>query len=198
MILFKLLLMAIIGALIGWMTNIIAIKLLFRPLKPLRLPFITIQGLIPKRHVEIIHSVAQVVEKELLNMEEIFTTFIEKMDKKAILAMLESHICEAVIKNLPALMRSFSGTVERYVHDVIEREGDRLLSEVSEALLHKAVDQVSIADLVEKRLLSYDIEKIESIIIKLSKTELVQIERLGGILGFIVGFVQGLIVLYVL
>ncbi len=198
MIITKLILMSLIGALIGWLTNIIAIKLLFRPLQPINLLFFKIQGLIPKRHAEIVHSVAVVVETELLNMEEIFDTFIQKMDKQAILETLEQHIGEAILNNLPGLMKSFSGTIKQYVHEVMAREGDRLLSEVTENLLHKAVDEVSIAELVEQRLLSYDLEKIEQIILQLSKRELVQIERLGGILGFIVGFVQGLIVLYVL
>ncbi len=198
MILTKLLIMSVIGALIGWLTNIIAIKLLFRPLKPVNLLFFKIQGLIPKRHAEIVHSVAQVVENELLSMEQIFDTFIQKMDKEAILATLELHIGEAILNNLPGLMKSFSSSIKKYVHEVMAREGDRLLSEVTENLLHKAVSEVSIADLVETRLLSYDIEKIEQIILQLSKRELVQIERLGGILGFVVGFVQGLIVLYVL
>ncbi len=198
MIILKLLIMSAIGALIGWTTNVIAIKLLFRPLKPIKILFFEIQGLIPKRHSEIVHSVAQVVEKELLNMEQIFDSFIEKMDKEAILETLELHICNAVVKNLPSLMRSFSGTITKYIHEVIENEGDRLLSEVTEGLLHKAVNEVSIADLVEQRLLTYDIEKIEDIILQLSKKELVQIERLGGILGFVVGFVQGILVLYVM
>ncbi len=198
MIILKLLLMSVIGALIGWMTNIIAIKLLFRPIEPIKILFFEIQGLIPKRHAEIVHSVAQVVEKELLNMEQIFDTFIEKMDKETILETLELHICNAVVKNLPGLMRSFSGTITKYIHEVIENEGDRLLSEVTEGLLHKAVYEVSIAELVENRLLTYDLEKIEDIILQLSKRELVQIERLGGILGFIVGFVQGVLVLYIM
>ncbi len=198
MIFTKLLIMSVIGALIGWLTNIVAIKLLFRPLQPINLLFFKIQGLIPKRHNEIVHSVAVVVETELLNMEEIFDTFIEKMDKKAILETLEQRISEAILKNLPGLMKSFSGSIKKYVHEVMAREGDRLLAEVTENLLHKAVTEVSIAELVETRLLSYDIEKIEQIILKLSKRELVQIERLGGILGFVVGFVQGLVVLFVL
>ena len=38
------------GAIISWFTNVLAIKMLFRPIKTFRIPLlnITIQGLIPK------------------------------------------------------------------------------------------------------------------------------------------------------
>ncbi len=195
---YKLILMSLVGGAIGWLTNIIAIKLLFRPLQPVNLLFFKVQGLIPKRRVAIVHSVAEVIEKELLDMEQIFDSMIEKIDKQAILEKLEVRIVEALVSNLPSLMQAFSSSIERYVHEIIEQKGEALLNEAAEHMLHKVVTEVSVAELVEGRLLSYDVEKIESIILQLSKTELVQIERLGGILGLIVGFVQGLLVLYVM
>lgn len=60
----------IVGAVIGYITNGIAIKMLFRPLKPIyigkiKLPFTP--GMIPKERDRIAQSVAQVVGKELLD-----------------------------------------------------------------------------------------------------------------------------------
>ncbi|HHT66442.1 MAG TPA: DUF445 family protein, partial [Clostridiales bacterium] len=47
--------MIIVGALIGWFTNYLAVKMLFRPIRPWRIPLtkIELQGLIPKRREEI-------------------------------------------------------------------------------------------------------------------------------------------------
>jgi len=49
----KLLILAIIGGIIGWITNLLAIKMLFRPFHPINIPLINlkIQGLIPKRRI---------------------------------------------------------------------------------------------------------------------------------------------------
>ena len=49
------LILTIVGGLIGWITNILAIKLLFRPIKPVKIPILNIEilGLIPKRKKEI-------------------------------------------------------------------------------------------------------------------------------------------------
>ncbi len=189
--------MALIGGAIGWTTNIIAIKLLFRPLKPTKiLGLFTIQGLIPKRREEIAKSVAKTIETELLDLEHVLDKVIESMDKKAVLASLELKIGEVIINNLPGLMRSFSSSILNYLHEMLEKEGDQLLTEMTEVLVHKAVDKISISDIVEEKILAYDVEKLESIIIDLAKKELVQIERLGGVLGLIIGLIQGAIVYY--
>ena len=57
------LILTIVGALIGWITNILAIKLLFRPLKPIKIPFtpFVILGLIPKRRSELAKVIGEVV-----------------------------------------------------------------------------------------------------------------------------------------
>ena len=66
-IIIKLFLIVGIGAMIGWITNYIAIKMLFRPYKEMNFLFFKIQGLIPKRRSEIAVSIADTVQKELIS-----------------------------------------------------------------------------------------------------------------------------------
>ena len=77
-----------IGVLIGWFTNYLAIKLLFRPYKEINLLLFKIQGLIPKRKDEIVENIAEVVEKELISISDI----TEKIQ--------DAHIDEEVIDGL--------------------------------------------------------------------------------------------------
>lgn len=195
-----LLTMAFIGMLIGWMTNVIAIKLMFRPIKPIRVPVVhyVIQGLIPKRHAEIAKSVADTVEHELLDLEILLDRMIESMDKKATLMYLEDKLTKVVLDNLPGIMQAFSGKIINYIHEMIEKHGDQLLIDITEALIHKATQEVKISAIVEEKILAFELEKLEDIIIALAKRELKQIEVLGGVLGGVIGLVQGLLVLYVL
>lgn len=67
-----------IGALIGGLTNLLAIRMLFRPLTPIRLgnwqlPFTP--GLIPKRREEIARNVGQIVEQHLFTSSALRHTF---------------------------------------------------------------------------------------------------------------------------
>ena len=69
----KLLLPPLIGAVIGYCTNYIAVKMLFRPYRPIRigkwtLPFTP--GVIPKRKPELAHAVGNAVGKSLLGENE--------------------------------------------------------------------------------------------------------------------------------
>lgn len=68
----ELLIGPLVGGLIGYITNGIAIKMLFRPLKPIyiggkRVPFTP--GIIPKERDRIARTIGQVVGKELINQE---------------------------------------------------------------------------------------------------------------------------------
>ena len=69
------LIMVSVGTLIGWFTNYLAIKLLFRPYKEVNLLFFKIQGLIPKRRDEIAENISEVVEKELISLDDIAEKF---------------------------------------------------------------------------------------------------------------------------
>jgi uncharacterized membrane protein YheB (UPF0754 family) len=60
------------GAIIGFVTNVLAIKMLFRPLRPyylfgLRIPFTP--GILPRERVRLAESIGAMVERELLTAE---------------------------------------------------------------------------------------------------------------------------------
>ncbi|MCL1958995.1 MAG: DUF445 family protein, partial [Spirochaetes bacterium] len=62
----------IVGCFIGYITNVIAIKLLFRPLKEIRilgvrLPFTP--GILPRQRFRLAQSIGGMVERELLTAE---------------------------------------------------------------------------------------------------------------------------------
>lgn len=85
----------LVGAVIGYITNGIAIKMLFRPLNPIiiggyTLPFTP--GVIPKEKKRIAKSVGTVVSRELLN-EEVFKGALLKPEiEEAIKAKVDHYI----------------------------------------------------------------------------------------------------------
>lgn len=193
----KVAILAIIGAFIGWTTNVIAIKLLFRPFKPVKVLFWTIQGVIPKRRDEIAVSIAETVENELLSVDEIMDQLIEGADKTEILDMLKVKIVAMTEGKLPSFIPStFSGMISKYIEDVIDDKGEELLDEMTEALVHKATTSVSISKMIEEKISTFELDEIERIILQIAKKELKHIEYLGGVLGFLIGISQGILVLF--
>ena len=126
----KLMIMGLVGATIGWTTNVIAIKLMFRPINPIRIkPFkMVLQGLIPKRKAEIAKSIGEVIESELISIEEIIDTLIEQSDKEAMIQMIKVRIVALAEEKMPPIVPSaFKGMILKYVEEIIEDNGNGFL-----------------------------------------------------------------------
>jgi len=81
----------VVGAIIGYVTNDLAIKMLFRPLKPIRLwkirlPFTP--GILPRQRHQLADNIGRMVERELLT-EEILR---QRMGQEAFRRSLETWI----------------------------------------------------------------------------------------------------------
>jgi len=197
----KLLILATIGGIIGWITNLLAIKMLFRPFHPINIPLINlkIQGLIPKRKAEIARSIGETVETELLSIEEIIDKLIKSNDTDEILLLLKEKITIIVTNHLPSIIPStFKGMISKYINDVIDEEGEKMVTEFIENMVKKATSSIELGKMIEDKVNEFEMEELERIVINIAKTELKHIEVLGGILGFIIGIFQGVIILFLL
>jgi uncharacterized membrane protein YheB (UPF0754 family) len=97
-----------VGAVIGYVTNYVAIKLLFRPYKPLKIGNITVfpQGVIPREKEALARKVGEVVRDYILSEEEIKKIVtsdevkeeIEKFLDEKIRNLLDKDITEYVSK----------------------------------------------------------------------------------------------------
>ncbi len=196
----KLLFLVLVGALIGWLTNVIAIKLLFRPVNPIGIkgtPFM-IQGLIPKRKGEIAKSIGDVISEELVSMETIVDQIIDDMDKKQIVEIIKEKVVTLANEKMPSLIPSmFKGMIIQNIESMIEENGEQIVIELGEKLSHNAIAAIDISKMVEDQINTYDFVKIEQMTLKIASTELKHIEVLGGVLGGVIGLIQGVIVLYV-
>ncbi|GAA0471099.1 DUF445 domain-containing protein [Alkalibacillus silvisoli] len=96
-VLLIILLMIAIGALIGGMTNYLAIKMLFRPYRPIyirnwKLPFTP--GLIPKRQAELAEQLGHLVTNHLVKADAISKKLVQSEFQKQIISMVQSRFDE--------------------------------------------------------------------------------------------------------
>lgn len=84
-----------------------------------------------------------------------------------------------------------------FIGDTIDENADEMINEMSEKIVHEATEKVSIALIIEEKINAYPFEKLEEIVLNIAKKELKHIEYLGGVIGFAIGIVQGLIILYI-
>ena len=68
-------LLPLIGGVIGLVTNYIAVKMIFRPLKRRRILFVPFHGLVPRRQKELAKSIGKVVGSHLVEHKDIVKSF---------------------------------------------------------------------------------------------------------------------------
>ncbi|HHY90169.1 MAG TPA: DUF445 family protein [Clostridiales bacterium] len=190
--------LACVGAAIGWITNVLAIKFIFRPLQPIQIPIlnIRIQGLIPKRQAELAKSIGQIVESELISMEEILYSFTVDESKQSILLGIKEKIKDIVERKLPFFIpASLKKLIYEYIEDILEEEAEQGFEEFAKKMMTQMKESQKIAQMIEQKINGFQLDKLESLVLLVAKKELKHIEILGGVLGFFIGLAQGLIVL---
>ena len=183
----------ILGTLIGWGTNWLALKMLFHPRKPVGFGTYKIQGLIPSRRNDLSGSIAKTISDELLSSKDLVKA-MEDLDIKGIaLSQVERIVKKKMesqnFKEIPAisaLQSSIIQTVQSIVSSQVEDSIDDFLEHMGD---HVSVN-LDIVKLIEEKLKSLDDQRIEEIVNEVSQKELKHIERLGAILGFIIGCLQ--------
>lgn len=196
---FRILILAVIGGLIGYITNVIAIKLIFRPINPIKIPILNLEiiGMIPKRKLEIASNVAQVIEEQFFSFDDIIENVITEQDKQIIIDYIKVRVKLVLNEKLGLIPSSIRNLVQNYISEVIEDEIKSGVDELSEELIIKANNRINIKEIVENKINELDLYELETIILQIIKKELKQIEVLGLILGFFIGIIQGIITIFI-
>lgn len=196
----KLAILTIVGGIIGWVTNVLAIKMLFRPIKPITIPLtnIKIQGLIPRRRTEIAKSIGEAVESELIQINDIIEKLVTSENKTEVIHSIKRRVLMAVDLKIPSLIPSaIKLKLLEYIGEQIDVEAEGILERTIDDITQKAVDKIKIGEMVAEKIDEFELEKVEEMILKISSNELKHIEILGGVLGAIIGLIQGIIVILI-
>jgi uncharacterized membrane protein YheB (UPF0754 family) len=190
--------LTIVGGLIGWITNILAIKLLFRPITPVKIPILNIEilGLIPKRKNEIAANIGEIISNELLSMDDILNQALKSSDGEDFNSYITDKIKNIINEKLNIIPMPFRMMASPYIDEILNKEVPIAINEISDDLLLKAKEKVNIQQIVEEKINELDLVQLEDIIIKVAKKELKHIEILGLVLGAIIGLLQGILVIF--
>ena len=179
-----------IGGFIGWFTNKIAIKMLFRPIKPIRLGVMTLQGVLPKRKNQIAVSIGETVEAQFVNKEELLQSLLDEQTKHSILASIQRILVAKIKEVVPSMMLAMLGQgLDDLVRKLIHDHGDDLLNELIESL-NKNESVMPIRTIVTQKINDLDMIEFESLVMNIVKQELRHIETVGLVLGIFIGIAQ--------
>lgn len=194
--------MGVIGAWIGWITNVLAIRLLFRPYRVYRIPLLgwQFQGLIPKRQKDIAKALADIVSTELITGNDVAQSLARDEITLMLADKVEGHVREKVLLKMPFLIpQALQAAIAEFVGKTLRHEATAFLQRPMQMMSPREMEEIKkeIQKIVEKKVLSFDLEHLEEITYAIARRELKHIEILGGVLGFSIGVVQGIITFFI-
>ncbi|WP_313894717.1 DUF445 family protein [Psychrobacillus sp.] len=141
-------------------------------------------------------------------LENIVRNEWEKLKDRPVVEMLDGFDFEPVVENIKlyltqqvAIEERLNKTLIHYFPDVTEWTETKLVPKVAsfafkeaENKLEEVLRKMKLEDMVKEQVDSFPVERLEEIVLGISKREFKMITILGGFLGGLIGVVQGLIV----
>ncbi|HEX9641027.1 MAG TPA: DUF445 family protein [Candidatus Krumholzibacteria bacterium] len=173
-----------VGAIIGALTNQIAIKMLFRPYRTLyflglRLPFTP--GVIPAQRHVIAENIASTFEEQLLSGAEIHAVITGERAHRVVQEKVQGMLAglgpmaalAAPIR--PMIVEKVLGGIEELATDLIQPGGE-----------------LDVGRSIRDKIDVMDIAHLEQLVLGFSSRQFRHITFFGGVLGFLIGLIQAI------
>ena len=182
------------GFLVGWATNYIALKVIFRPLQPRKFLCWTLQGLFIQRQKQVSAIFSRVVITEILHVKGIWEAIFTGPLSNNFFAMLRAHtlvFTEKMIAEIKPIAIASLGA-EQFAcmkEDIAQKVIDKLPSIIdrSYAYTQEALDM---ENTVREKMQQLSAADFEGVLHPAFEEDEIELIALGGILGAIVGVIQ--------
>ena len=193
----SIILLPLISAFIGWVTNWVAIKMLFHPKEPVRVLGITFHGIFPKRQKQFAEKLGKLVSNELLSFSDIEQKITSPDNLKKIMPVVEKHIDEflhAKLKEAFPMIGMFIGekTISQ-LKTLFMNELETIFPVLMKSYMVNLQQELDLEQIVVSKVQAFSSDKLESILYQIMAKEFRFVEIIGGVLGLFIGIVQVLI-----
>jgi uncharacterized membrane protein YheB (UPF0754 family) len=183
-----------ISAFIGWITTWVAIKMLFHPRDPVRLPGLTIQGIFPKRQRQVAEQLGKVVAQELIHFSEIATQLKDPEMLKSLTPTIEKHLDNflhvKLKEKMPVISMFVGDNTLQKIKDGMLEEIELLLPEIIHQYTDSLSARIDIEKMVTDKVSNFSSDKLEEILQAVMKKEFWFLEIVALVLGFVIGLIQ--------
>lgn len=193
-------LLPVISAFIGWITNWVAIKMLFHPREEKSVLGIKIQGIFPKRQRQFAEKLGGLVARELISFDEIAGKINSPETVQKALPTIESHVNHFIDTKLkeeiPLLSMFITDNTLVKIKKGIVQEVETMMPELLGGLLDGMKRDLNVEKIVTDKVIAFSSDKLEDILMSIMKKEFKFVELVGAVLGFLIGLLQVLLTLW--
>jgi uncharacterized membrane protein YheB (UPF0754 family) len=184
----------IVGALIGWGTNWLALKMLFRPVKPWKLGPLVIQGVIPRRQDALARNLGEMVERELVSHHDLSNALASPEMLEAFRPMILTEAQRFADERLPGLHPMVAMFLNQGMKDkvaeLLARELETMIPRLAEGAGQALENHLPVRDLVRAKVEAMSPRAMEEMLFSILAKEFGFIEWSGAVLGGLVGLAQ--------
>jgi uncharacterized membrane protein YheB (UPF0754 family) len=183
-----------IAALIGWITNFLAVKMLFHPKLPIFILGFPIQGVFPKRQAQLAAKLGDLVSEELFSVKEVTDRIKEVSSNQETMELIgkriERTIREKLVKSFPMLSMFLSDDMVEKVTKLFQDELRDFIRDSADRIAKKVEKDLDVKEMVRGKVEAFSSDKLEALLTSLMKKEFRFIELIGAIIGFFIGCIQ--------
>lgn len=181
-----------IAAAIGWLTNWLAIKMLFRPQQPVKLGFITFHGVFPKNQKIVAARLGNVIADELFSCREIRHRMTHNTGavRKAIEEKIDYYLFNTFPEKHPVMSVLVGHKRKISIRQDLIIEVEKAAPDVIDQYLSCIEQEINVAEIVREKIEQLSPEKLEQLVTGVLHREFQFIENIGAVIGFIIGLFQ--------
>jgi len=191
---FWLLLIPFISAFIGWITNLLAIKMLFHPRNPVKILGFTVHGIFPKRQQQFAEKLGKLVGQELLSFAEIEAQLTAGENLSKLSPIVEEHLDHFLRNKLASEMPIISAFIgEKTIvklKAVFLEEMNQLFPTLMKKYARQLEEDLDLERIVTEKVINFSSDKLESLLYQIMSKEFRFVEIIGGVIGFLIGLLQ--------
>ncbi len=189
-----LIIIPLISAFIGWVTNWVAIKMLFHPREPKKILGITFHGIFPKRQQQFAEKLGKLVSAEFLSFDDIEEKISSPENLKKIMPMIENHIDDFLRNRLgnemPVISMFIGDKTISKLKEAFMMEIESLFPQVMKQYAVNLKDELDLEQIVIKKVSGFSSDKLEEVLLQIMSKEFRFVEIIGAVIGFIIGLLQ--------
>ncbi len=188
------------GIAVGYSTNLLALKLIFRPLNPIKIGNLVIQGMFIRRQVEVSTEYSKIVASKIITIENIFEYIIRGPGSTKLKIIVQKHI-ENTINETAGLLKSLVeiSTGSRLFLHIRNIACFRFMQELPMNIRHVfgyAENALNLEQILRAKMINLSSKEFEDFLRPVFKEDEFKLIIIGAILGGIAGILQYFIAFY--
>mmetsp|Transcript_22160 Transcript_22160/g.34081 ORF Transcript_22160/g.34081 Transcript_22160/m.34081 type:complete len:413 (-) Transcript_22160:1240-2478(-) len=187
-------LLPVAAFLVGWVTNVLALKVIFRPLEPTKVCGFTLQGIFLRRQEEVSESFARIVCVDIIHIKAIWDEIFTGPLSQNFYALMRAHtivFTEKLLSEVKPVLVAAMGASQ--FADLKEEIAQKVVEKMPSIIDHSyeyTQKALNLEETMRTKMAALSSEEFEGVLHPCFEEDEILLIAVGGLLGLSVGIIQ--------